>query len=501
MIQIGRRSGALDRVDAATSALAAGHSIVLVDDRIDEGAIIYSAAMATVENTAFAIRHSSGFLCVALPESDCLRLELVHMAGAVSAETTSMVVTVDARAGITTGISAADRAATVRALADPISVPEDFTRPGHVVPVRVPTGHRERRPSLPCAALELSRMGGQHSGAVYAELVSPENPVQMADRRELVQFAERHSMQWVTIDDLAAHLHLRNKDLVTTPLRRINTTHGNFGIIDFHDTRTGVTHSALIAGTVTPGKPLPIRIHHGCDTGDTFGSTDCGCATDLDAAMARLAADGSGALLYLRGTDPHAVTPGRTFVPDPATSRMVHRLGMMPLDVTTRPSSRPQRASSPTTGGGEVAGTELPPLLFVVQGITDPPRRDPDSSAPAVRLSSDDVPSADTAGVWAGWLDRQDGRRHLAVVSIGGSHGPGRDATFLSAHLVDSGDELPNELVTVWLGAKLHGHRSIQSTSTTAEDATLRTDIGATLQWAHATSARGPSLQSPEGAA
>lgn len=328
MIEINSPLVALERVDAAAMALAAGHSILLVDERIGQGAIVYSAARATVTNTAFAVEHSSGFLCVALDDSNCRRLDLTAMAGTPFEDTTSMVVTVDVRAGTTTGISAADRASTLRALADPESRADDFTRPGHVVPVRVPSGRRGERQSLPGAALDLATLAG-HVGAAYADLVSIENPVEMAGYRECVLFAERHSMRWVTIDDMTTHVYMRTDELIAEPVRRINTPHGSFDVVDFRDSGTGLTHSVLTPSSgASTTDSSSVRVLRNCDDGGTFGSTACGCADELDAALARLTADRSGVLLYLRGADPHAGTAA-DFLPPPICSRIIPRLGLV----------------------------------------------------------------------------------------------------------------------------------------------------------------------------
>jgi 3,4-dihydroxy 2-butanone 4-phosphate synthase/GTP cyclohydrolase II len=470
--------GVLERVDNAVAALARGECIVLVDDRIEQGTIVYAAAAADVDKTAFAIRHSSGFLCVALPESDCGRLNLAEMPGATSEDVTSMVVTVDAETCATTGISAADRATTVRALADPKSSATDFTRPGHVVPVRVSTDRRARQYSLPLAAFVLSEMSGQH-GAAYAELVSIENPVGMAGRDELVQFAAANDLRWVTVGDLVTCLHLRDADLVAGQLRRINTAHGTFEVIDFHDRTTGCTHSVLTAGSGTDAAALPVRIHHGCDAGENFASITCDCADSLHAALARMGTEQSGSLIYLRDSHAHVASDSATELApsDSIVARIVRRLALISFDSTGR--ARLDRLSTTQSLSRRSDLLDGESGVLAVHGIVDANEPNSGEGCPAVvPLGSSLELDDDLVGVWSGWLDRQDGTRHLAVISIEDSDRADSDSAAITVNLAEVSVELASEFVTVWLCQKLS-----ESKSTT----TLNADIHATRLWARST--------------
>jgi 3,4-dihydroxy 2-butanone 4-phosphate synthase/GTP cyclohydrolase II len=214
---------------------------------------------------------------------------------------TAYTVTVDAREGVTTGISAADRAHTIRLLADPDAKSVDFARPGHVVPLRAKEGGVLRRPGHTEAAVDLARLAGLPPAGVLCEIVSAKDPGEMARRDELEVFAAEHDLVLITIADLIAYRRRFEKQVVRVAEARIPTLHGEFTAIGFDSLLDGVEHIALITGDIGDGTDVLVRVHSECLTGDVLGSLRCDCGPQLDAALAAVAAEGRGVVLYVRG--------------------------------------------------------------------------------------------------------------------------------------------------------------------------------------------------------
>jgi 3,4-dihydroxy 2-butanone 4-phosphate synthase/GTP cyclohydrolase II len=214
---------------------------------------------------------------------------------------TAYTVTVDAREGVTTGISAADRARTIRLLADPDAKSVDFVRPGHVVPLRAKDGGVLRRPGHTEAAVDLARMAGLPLAGVLCEIVSAKDDGEMARREELEVFAAEHELTLITIADLIAYRRRFEKQVERVAEARIPTAHGEFRAIGFDSLLDGVEHIALVAGDIGDGIDVLVRVHSECLTGDVFGSLRCDCGPQLDAALAAVAAEGRGVVLYVRG--------------------------------------------------------------------------------------------------------------------------------------------------------------------------------------------------------
>jgi 3,4-dihydroxy 2-butanone 4-phosphate synthase/GTP cyclohydrolase II len=278
--------------------------VIVVDDeeRENEGDLIFAAARATPELLAFTVRYTSGYVCVALTGDDCDRLDLPPMFHTNQDKRgTAYTVTVDAREGVTTGISAADRAHTIRLLADPDSKSVDFARPGHVVPLRAKEGGVLRRPGHTEASVDLARLAGLPPAGVLCEIVSSKDDGEMARRDELEVFAAEHDLALITIADLIAYRRRFEKQVERVAEARIPTMHGEFTAIGFDSLLDGVEHIALVAGEIGDGTDVLVRVHSECLTGDVLGSLRCDCGPQLDAALAAVAAEGRGVVLYVRG--------------------------------------------------------------------------------------------------------------------------------------------------------------------------------------------------------
>ena len=289
-------------IEEAVKEFAAGRPVVVVDDedRENEGDLIFAAEKASTELMAFMVRHTSGFVCAPLTEEDADRLELPPMyATNQDRRGTAYTVTVDAREGITTGISAAERAHTVRLLADPATGPADLSRPGHVVPLRAKAGGVLRRPGHTEAAIDLARMAGLHPASVLCELVNDDGT--MMRLPDLNRFAVEHGLALITIADLIAFRLRTERQVERVAEARIPTEHGEFLAVGYRALATGAEHIALVYGDIGDGEGVLVRVHSECLTGDVFTSLRCDCGPQLQAALRRVAEEGRGVVLYIRG--------------------------------------------------------------------------------------------------------------------------------------------------------------------------------------------------------
>ncbi|MFJ4655495.1 bifunctional 3,4-dihydroxy-2-butanone-4-phosphate synthase/GTP cyclohydrolase II [Nocardia sp. NPDC088792] len=297
-----------DTIERAVADIAAGKAVVVVDDesRENEGDLIFAAEKATPELVAFMIRYTSGYICVPLTGDDCDRLGLPPMY-AVNQDKhgTAYTVSVDARDGITTGISGADRATTMRVLADPKSEAQDLTRPGHVVPLRAKDGGVLRRAGHTEAAVDLARMAGLSPAGVICEIVSQKNEGDMARTEELRVFADEHDLALICIADMIAWRRRNEKHVERIAEARIPTAHGDFRAFGYRSSYDDSEHVALVMGDLAgadgKGEGVLVRVHSECLTGDVFGSLRCDCGPQLDAALEMVAAEGRGVVLYMRG--------------------------------------------------------------------------------------------------------------------------------------------------------------------------------------------------------
>ena len=289
-------------VEQALADVAAGRPVVVVDDadRENEGDLVLAAELTTPQLLAFFVRWTSGVVCVPLPGPDCDRLALPPMHHTNSdRKQTAYTVSVDARAGISTGISAADRALTIRLLADPLSKAEDFTRPGHVFPLRAKDGGVLRRAGHTEAGVDLARLAGLAPAAAIGEVVNDDGTMKRLP--QLTAFAAEHGLRLITIAGLIAYRMRTESQVRRVASARIPTRHGDFSGIGYASDIDDRQHVALVAGELGDGEDLLVRVHSECLTGDVFGSQRCDCGPQLDASLAAVAAEGRGVVLYMRG--------------------------------------------------------------------------------------------------------------------------------------------------------------------------------------------------------
>jgi len=289
-------------IEQALADVAAGRAVVVVDDadRENEGDLIFAAEFATPELVAFMVRHTSGYICAPLDEQECDRLDLPPMHHTnQDRRGTAYTVTVDAREGVSTGISAADRAHTIRLLADPATAPADLARPGHLVPLRAHGGGVLRRAGHTEAAVDLARLAGLRPAGVLCELVNDDGT--MMRLPDLEKFVAEHGLTLVTIADLIAYRRRTEKQVERVAEARVPLVHGVFRAVGYQAAFDPAEHVALVHGDLGDGRDVLVRVHSECLTGDVLGSLRCDCGPQLDAALARIAAEGRGVLLYLRG--------------------------------------------------------------------------------------------------------------------------------------------------------------------------------------------------------
>ncbi len=287
-------------VPEAAQRLARGEMLVVVDDkdRENEGDLVVAAERVTPEAINFMARHGRGLVCVALTAARCDELDLPLMVEQnTSAHETAFCVSVEARHGTTTGISAHDRAATVRVLVDPRTRPEDLRRPGHMFPLRAKEAGVLKRAGHTEATVDLARLGNLTPAGVLCEIMDDDG--NMARLPRLVEFAREHGLGLLTVADLIAYrLHSeRLVERVAGPW--LPTAYGRFRIHAYRNRVTGEEHLALVMGEIEPESPVLVRVHSQCLTGDVFASGRCDCGVQLDEALRRIGEEGSGVLLYL----------------------------------------------------------------------------------------------------------------------------------------------------------------------------------------------------------
>jgi len=293
----------LDEVTRAVADIAAGRPVLVVDDadRENEGDIIFAASKATPELLAFMIRHTSGVICVPMPGEMLDRLQLPLMTSQNAERMrTAYTISVDARDGVTTGISAADRARTIRVLADSATEAYEIVRPGHVFPLRYTAGGVLRRRGHTEAAVDLARLAGLTPAGVLAEIVNDDGT--MARLPQLRAFADEHGLALISIQQLVDYRRMHERVVQRVVETRLPNEFGEWRAFGYQNSVDGTEHLALVLGDLTaPGPDVLVRMHSECLTGDVFGSHRCDCGTQLEAAMAAIAAEGRGVVLYLRG--------------------------------------------------------------------------------------------------------------------------------------------------------------------------------------------------------
>ena len=295
-----RRKSVFAPIPEAVDAFRAGQMIIVVDDedRENEGDLTVAAEKVTPEAVNFMITQGRGLVCVALTEERLIELDLPLMVRENTSQfETAFTVTIDAKGVTTTGVSAADRAATILATINPRTRPADLARPGHVLPLRARNGGVLVRAGQTEAAVDLARIAGLYPAGVICEVTSKDGS--MARVPELTRFAKRHKLMMVTIADLIQYRRGTEALVKRVASASLPTDHGEFRVMAYESILDGETHVALVRGELGDGENVLVRVHSKCLTGDVFHSARCDCGPQLEAAMTRIAEEGRGVLLYL----------------------------------------------------------------------------------------------------------------------------------------------------------------------------------------------------------
>lgn len=290
----------LDSIEEAIRDFAEGKFVIVVDDedRENEGDLIIAAEKVTPEKINFMLKHARGVLCAPITMSRCEELDLPHqVSNNTSVLGTPFTVTIDKLEGCSTGVSAADRAATILALADPASTPETFGRPGHINPLYAQDKGVLRRAGHTEASIDLARLAGLYPAAALMEIMNDDGT--MARLPELREMADEYHIKLVSIADLIAY-RLKQESIVEEGEEvDMPTEFGHFRLIPFRQKSNGLEHIAIIKGDVSGSEPVLVRVHSSCATGDIFGSLRCDCGEQLHKALRKIEAEGRGAVVYL----------------------------------------------------------------------------------------------------------------------------------------------------------------------------------------------------------
>jgi len=291
----------ISTIDQALEDVRQGKPIIVVDDdsRENEGDLVIAAEMVTPELINLMAQEARGLICMPIPGE---RLDELNIPQMVSDNTTShgtaFTVSVDVLSGATTGISAQDRAATVKALMDPATRPDDLGRPGHIFPLRyanggvlVRTGHTE-------ASVDLARLAGLYPAGVICEIMAPDGT--MGRLPYLEEFAKKHDLHIVTIEDLISYRRQHEKLVERVADAKLPTRYGDFVTVAYSSVVDAEEHIALVMGDIDPDEPTLVRVHSQCTTGDIFGSLRCDCGPQMDMALEAIAKEGKGVFLYMR---------------------------------------------------------------------------------------------------------------------------------------------------------------------------------------------------------
>ncbi|MGC0381426.1 bifunctional 3,4-dihydroxy-2-butanone-4-phosphate synthase/GTP cyclohydrolase II [Streptomyces sp. SAI-129] len=294
----------LDPVEQAVADIAAGRPVVVVDDenRENEGDLVVAAEKATEEIVAFMMTECRGLVCAPMEGEELDRLRLPQMVDDnTESMKTAFTVSVDATAahGVSTGISAADRATTLQLLASGTAEPTDLVRPGHVFPLRARPGGVLVRNGHTEAAVDLARLAGLRPAGAIVEIAGEDG--RMLRLPELIPFARKHGLTIISIEDLIAYRRSEEPTVRREAEVHLPTRHGEFTAYGYRSTVDGVEHIALVHGDLGDGRDVLVRVHSECLTGDVFGSLRCDCGPQLDASLDRIQAEGRGVVVYLRG--------------------------------------------------------------------------------------------------------------------------------------------------------------------------------------------------------
>ena len=287
----------LNTIEEAIEDFRKGEFVIIVDDedRENEGDLVIAAELITPEKVNFMLKHARGVLCVPITMSRCQELDLPHQVNTnTSVLGTPFTVTIDKLEGCSTGVSAADRAATIRALADPNSRPETFGRPGHINPLYAQDKGVLRRAGHTEASVDMARLAGLFPAAALMEVMNDDGT--MARLPDLKKMADEFGFKLISIADLIAYRLKKEEKGVEVDMP---TEHGHFRLIPFRQTSNGLEHIALIKGSFEENEPVLVRVHSSCATGDIFGSMRCDCGEQLHRAMEQIEKEGKGAIIYL----------------------------------------------------------------------------------------------------------------------------------------------------------------------------------------------------------
>jgi 3,4-dihydroxy 2-butanone 4-phosphate synthase/GTP cyclohydrolase II len=291
----------LDTIEDAIEDIRKGKILIVVDDedRENEGDFICSAELITPEIVNFMAKHGRGLICAALPEERCEELELDLMVGInTSIHETQFTVSVDLiNEETTTGVSAKDRALTIKALVDPDTRPKDLGRPGHIFPLKAKAKGVLRRAGHTEAVVDLTRLAGLKPGGALVEIMNDDGS--MARLRDLRKISEKFNIRIISIKDLITYTLERDSIIEKGERVKLPTERGDFEFIPFRQTSNGLEHAALVKGSWTKDEPVIVRLHSSCFTGDIFGSMRCDCGSQLHKAMEMVEAAGKGVIIYL----------------------------------------------------------------------------------------------------------------------------------------------------------------------------------------------------------
>jgi 3,4-dihydroxy 2-butanone 4-phosphate synthase/GTP cyclohydrolase II len=290
-----------DSVEETLDEIRRGNMVIVTDDanRENEGDLILAAEKATPEKISFMIRYTSGVICVPMEGADLDRLELPLMTVQnTESMRTAYTISVDAKEGVATGISAADRARTIKLLASPSTAPEDLSRPGHVFPLRYREGGVLRRAGHTEAAVDLARLAGLRASGVLAEVINDDGS--MARLPDLIEFKKKHGLKLCSIESLIAFRRVREKLIQKEEVISLPTHYGDFQLHLYRSVVDDVHHLALVKGPISNDDTTLVRVHSECLTGDAFGSCRCDCGNQLHAALEQIDEAGSGVLVYMR---------------------------------------------------------------------------------------------------------------------------------------------------------------------------------------------------------
>ncbi|HPU01044.1 MAG: bifunctional 3,4-dihydroxy-2-butanone-4-phosphate synthase/GTP cyclohydrolase II [Firmicutes bacterium] len=286
-------------IEEAIAEIKAGRMVVVVDDedRENEGDLVMAAAKVTPEAVNFMIRHGCGLVCVPLTAERLEQLDLPQMVSHnTDSHQTAFTVSVDA-AAVTTGISAYERAETIRALVDPATGPSDLRRPGHIFPLQAREGGVLRRAGHTEAAVDLAKLAGLPPAGVICEILNEDGT--MARVPQLEEFCRQYGLKMITIADLIQYRLKKEKLVWRSAQANLPTAYGNFRLIAYENSVDQQVHIALVKGEIDPEKPVLVRVHSQCLTGDVLGSLRCDCGNQLRQAMKKIEENGSGVLLYM----------------------------------------------------------------------------------------------------------------------------------------------------------------------------------------------------------